>query len=758
MKTYCFLFLLLIYFKLSVGQQMRKPLPYMNPNLLIEKRVEDLLNRMTLKEKVYQMCALRLGDGDEIFKSSGNYSVAYIREQMADHGVGHISCPTTDMTESNSVKTINEIQKVAVEETRLGIPTLVNDEALHGIKGSGASSYPQAIALSCTWNLPLMAEIGDAIGQEALSRGIRQILSPVLDLARDPRHGRMEETYGEDPFLASKFGVEYIKNVQNHGIICAPKHFLANFAGEAGRDSKEINLSERELREIHLVPYQAAIIEAKAKSLMAAYNSIDGIPCHANKWLLDDVLRKEWKFTGFVVSDWSGINHLYGTHRVVNSLDDAAIMASNAGLDVDLPRLKSYLTLIESVKEGKIKETDIDENVKRILRVKFEIGLFEHPYIDIKDSTKVQDISKYRQLALKAAEQSIILIKNKGKVLPLKAGKIAVIGPNADKLQLGGYSARNVKGLTPYQAIENEFRNVATVLYAKGCNLTGNDKTGFPNAISTAKQADVIILVMGGSYGLTGGESQDRVDLNLMGVQEELINEIALLGKPVIVVLNDGRPSTMSHWVDKVDGIVMMFFAGEEGGKALAEILSGKVNPSGKLTVTFPRNTGQLPMPLLCRPYGREGTLAEYPELEKEKPFTTEKLNRYYPLYPFGYGLSYSNFEYSVPSFSKDTLSIGDSISINVNIANNSQFNGDEIVQFYFTDLICRISQPQKRLIGFKRITIPAGEIKTVHFNLTYNDLAFLNEKYQKEVDPGDFEIFIGKNATEGIIKRITVK
>lgn len=728
--------------------------PYKDASLSIEERVEDLLKRMTIEEKVYQMCAIRLGEGDEIFKTSGKYNPSFVKEQMGSHGIGHVSCPTSDMDASNSVKTINAIQKIAVENTRLGIPVIVNDEALHGIKGKGATSYPQAIALSCTWDLELMGRIGKAIGEEAADRGIRQVLSPTLDLARDPRHGRMEETYGEDPLLAGLFGKEYIKGVQSHGIICSPKHFVANFVGEGGRDSKNISISERELREIHLLPFQMAIKEAKAKSIMAAYNAIDGIPCHANRWLLTDILRDEWGFKGYTVSDWSGVPHICNMHHATSSIEEAAIRASISGLDVDLPRIKTFKTLIESVKKNKIAEKDIDENVRRILRTKFELGLFESPYIKEK-SKKEQNIpEKYRSLALEAAEKSIVMLKNDG-ILPIKeVSTIAVIGPNADKLQLGGYSSIGVTGPTPYKAIAKEFSG-KTILYAKGCNLKDSDRSGFKEAIETAKKSDICIMVMGGQDWVTGGETNDRTTLKLMGVQEELIENIANLNKPIIVVLIDGRPVKMTKWKDKVNGIFMMFYGGEEGGTALAEILSGKVNPSGKLTVTIPQNVGQLPMPLMNRPYGREGNFADSP-LNNDIPY--RKTNRYNPLYPFGYGLSYSTFKYSDIEMSKESLSSTDTLHVSIDITNASSTEGDEIIQLYLTDECCRISPYTRVLKQFHRINLKAGQTKTVTFDIPYKEFSFLNESFIPEVESGFHEIFIGRNSLDGTSEKVELK
>lgn len=707
---------------------------------------------MTLEEKVYQMSALRLGEGDEIFETSGNYSMDDIRRKFGKRGVGYLSCPTTDMTARNAVVTGNQIQKIAIEETRLGIPVIIDAEALHGCRATGATSYPQSIALSCTWNVDLMAQIADAIGQETYSRGINQVLSPTLDLARDPRHGRMEECYGEDPFLASRMGVEFIKGVQKHGVICSPKHFLANFVNDGGRDSGNAGMSERELREIHMPPFRAAVEEAGVKSLMAAYNSVDGVPCSANRWLLTDVLRGEWGFDGFVVSDWSAVNHAHAHLRIAPTPLETAALCAKAGMDVELPRLKWYAKLTDMIKEGKITEEDINTNVRHILRVKFQMGLFEHPYVDEKLAEKLCDAPQFRNLAREAARQSIVLLKNEKNQLPLNGvHKLAVVGPNATVAQLGGYSAKGVKGVSPLEGIKNIFGKQVEVSYAKGCGLTGNDTSGFADAVKCVQDADACVMVMGGANWTTGGETRDRNSLDLMGVQEELILEISKTGKPLIVVLVEGRPVTMTRWMDKADAIVMMFFAGEEGGNALAEILSGKVNPSGKLTVSYPRTVGDLPMCLLHRPYGREGNVVEYGQ-------NAMPASRYFPLYPFGYGLSYTTYEYKNLRLAKDKLTKDEEIRFSIDITNTGNMDGDETVQVYLTDLYCRITQSEKQLKAFQRMHVPAGQTKTVSFTLPYSALSFLNERLQPEVEAGEFELLVGPNCMQGATQRFAVQ
>ena len=668
-----------------------------------------------------------------------------IRMKFGSHGIGHLSCPTTDMPAAQAASVGNSIQKIAVEETRLGIPVIIDAEALHGCRATGATSYPQSIAMACTWNPDLMGEVADAIGQETYSRGIRQVLSPTLDLARDPRHGRMEECYGEDPYLASCFGAEFIKGVQKYGIICTPKHFVANFVSDGGRDSGNIGLSERELRELHLVPFEKAVKEAGVRSIMAAYNSIDGIPCAANRWLLNDVLREEWGFDGFVVSDWSGVSHTHGWLKIAPTSGEAAAMCAKAGLDLELPRAREYVRLEEMVRQGKISEEDIDKNVRRILRMKFQIGLFENPYTDESDAEELCDAPQFRQLARKAARESIVLLKNDNGVLPLgNVDKIAVIGPNADKVQLGGYSAKGVKGISPLDGIRKVFGDKVQISYARGCDFTGTGKEGFSEAVRKASEADVCVLAMGGENWTTGGETRDRNSLDLMGVQEDLILEISKTGKPVIVVLIGGRPVTMTRWMDRADGIIMMFYAGEEGGTALAEILKGDVNPSGKLAISYPRNTGDLPMCLYHRPYGREGNIVEYGQ--KAMPGS-----RYFPLYPFGYGLSYTGYEYSGLTIEDTSVSPGEDVRFSVKVTNTGNMDGDETVQVYLTDRYCRISQSEKKLKAFRKVHIPAGETRTVSFVLPYSALSFLNERLEPEVEPGDFELFVGTNCNSGV-------
>ena len=722
--------------------------PYKNKDLSIEKRVNDLLKRMTLEEKVYQLCPVYLSEGDEIYKSTKEYSIDRAREFILK-GYGSVSIPTREMYARKSAETVNSLQRIAMEESRLGIPLLLNEEALHGMVGRGACSFPQPIALASTWDLELMTKIGDAIGKEISTRGCNQVLSPTLDLGRDPRHGRFTETYGEDPLLVALMGGEYIKEVQKYNIACTPKHLLANFVGEGGREGANIEFSERALRETHLYPFEYAIKECDVLGVMPAYNAINGIPCHANKWLMDDVFRKEWGFKGLFVSDWSGVMHLSSSHYVANGLEDAAVLAVSSGVDIDLPRGACYPKLYDAVNNKKISEKDIDQSVRRILWLKFRLGLFENPYADPQEAEKFQDHKTHRNLALEAAQKSIVLLKNDG-TLPINNNikKIAVIGPNANVVRLGQYSATGVKAVSPLQGLKNMFGDDVEINYEQGVDIKKASQENIDKAKNIANNSDLTIMFMGGSDWGTGAESQDRADLKLMGKQEEFIRQIAELGKPIVVVLVDGRPVIVRDWIDKVNALVMMWFAGEEGGNAIAGIIKGDVNPSGKLPCSFPMFTGQLPLYYSHYPFGRESHTAEIIGQKNNK-------KRYDPQFPFGYGLSYTSFEYSDIEV-KNNNSLKPELTIK--IKNTGDFDGDEVVQLYLTSKISRIVRPVKQLRYFERVSLKPGEEKSISFNLQEKDFMIMNENSKPELDKGEYTVLIGKDSQNGKSTIINVK
>jgi len=740
---------------------------YLNTDLSVEERVEDLLSKMTLEEKIGQLKArglrfwrifFNLFDGlpedkmrrfRSLFISMFSKERDLLREVTADHvrkhwrellekekhGIGMLTVITRSFSPKESAELANKIQKFALEETRLGIPVMIHDECLHGCMAKGSTIFPQSIALASTWNPSLMEEIAIAIGKETRARGIHQCLSPTINIARDPRCGRTEETYGEDPYLASVMAVSFVKGVQSQKVVCTPKHFVANFVGDGGRDSNVIHFSERILREIYFPAFRACVQKANALSIMAAYNSLDGIPCSCNKWLLSDVLREEWGFKGFVVSDYNSVLHIYTKHKVAETKAEAAKKAIETGLDMELPETDCYEELLDLVKKGKLSEKVIDEAVRRIFRVKFWLGLFENPYVDPEYAEKICDCEEHRKLALKAAREAIVLLKNDG-VLPLSKDlrSIAVIGPNADKIRLGGYSGYGVKVVTPLEGIKNKVSKDTKVHFAEGCKVTGSSREGFEEAVKIAKRSDVAVLFVGNSEE-TEGEGRDRCNLDLPGVQENLIKNICDTGTPVVVVLINGSAITMTKWLNDVQAVVEAWYLGEEGGNAIADVLFGDYNPGGKLPITFPKTVGQLPLYYNYKPTGR---IYDYVDLRGKQP-----------LFPFGHGLSYTEFEYSNLKIHPEKISPKGKVNISVDVKNIGKYKGDEVVQLYIHDAVATIANPVKELKGFKRITLEPGEKETVNFTLTSEDLASYDVNMNLVVEPGVFEVMVGSSSED---------
>lgn len=639
------------------------------------------------------------------------------------------------------------IQSVALKQTRLGIPAFLQSEALHGLWDPESSCFPQAVAMASTWDLELMGRVADRIGREARARGNRMLFSPVLDLARDPRHGRAEECYGEDPTLAARFGVAYVRGVQAHKVICTPKHFAANFVGPGGRDSGDVEISERELREVHLVPYEAAVREAGALGIMAAYNSINGVPCAANRWLLDTVLRKEWGFRGVVVSDWSAVRHTFGNLKTAPDRMTAARNCLSAGMDMDLPRPMLYVNLHEEVKAGRLDVKVLDAAVRRVLMAKAAIGLLD-PGEDISDPDEAERLAKdveRKSLPLAVARKAIVLLKNDKRVLPLanSVKRLAVIGPNASVLRLGGYTARGVTGPTPLEAIRARFGAATEILHAEGCTLVSEDAAvgdqKMAEAVETARRADVCVLAMGGNYGVTGGESQDRLRVELAGRQEELIKAVAAVGKPVVVVLVNGHATAVGAWIDRVDGLLCAWYGGSEGNTALAEVLAGDVNPSGHLPVTFPKDTGQVPMTYDMRRNGREGGYAGINPKHLEG-------DRYDPQFPFGFGLSYTTFAFSDLQLSSPRAVEGVPTQVQVKVSNTGDRAGETVVQLYVSAEWQPIVPRARRLCDFARVALQPGESRAVTMTLQTKDLSHLDQDLRPTFGPSAFKVSVGEH------------
>jgi beta-glucosidase len=715
-----------------------------NPDPGVEQEVNDLLGQMTLDEKVRQLCSLRFGVKKNAFTDSGEFTPEILHKFLGTSGVGSVSLPLAKMDAHAITEATNLIQRISAENTRLRIPPIIDGEGFHGLRANGSCIFPTGIALAATWNPDLIHTIATIVGSEAHSLGVRRIFAPILDLSHDPRHGRTEETYGEDPLLAARLGVAFVTGLQSQDVISTPKHFLANFVGEGGRDSGDIELSERSLRELYMVPFKAAVTEGGALGIMCAYNSINGVPCACNHWLLTDVLRGEWNFQGAVVSDWGAIpNSVTDLHA--NTRGEAARRAVTAGTDIETPRLDVYdSTLAGEVRAGRCKQEVVDEAVRRVLRLKLRLGLFDQPYNDPGRAVAIADTASDRQVALLAARESIVLLKNEHSILPLSPSlkTIAVIGPNASAAVLGGYSPEVVKAVSPLEALASHLGGNVALTHAKGCELLGDNTDGFAKATEAAQQCDASILFLGGSTE-TAGEQRDRADLDLTGKQEALIEAVSKVGKPIVVVLIAGGPVTMTHWINHVDAVVMAWYAGEEGGNAIAEVLTGVCNPSGHLPITFPLYTGQLPMPYNHRPYGRAATTLEVPGANDSL--------RYSPQFPFGFGLSYTKFAYSDLSITPRQISSDGTVQIRVKVTNIGERNGDDVVQLYLSYVVCRITQPVERLCAFKRIFLAAGDSQVVSFTLRRSDLMFLNEELKPEVNIGSYSILVGSNSRDGL-------
>jgi beta-glucosidase len=839
---------------------------YKDSRLPVDVRVNDLLSRITLEEKFWQLFMLA---------GSLDGGVQRYRDGAFGFQIGTF-CDSLD-----AVTCINNIQRHFVENTRLGIPVIPFEEALHGLTQKGTTSFPQAIGLAATFDTSLMHAVSGAIASECRARGIRQVLSPVVNIASDVRWGRVEETYGEDPFLASEMGVAFVSEFEKQGIITTPKHLIAN-VGDGGRDSYPIHFDERLLREIYLPPFAACIRRGGSRSIMTSYNSLDGTPCSASDWLNNKWLKKELGFTGFIISDAGGVGGANVLHFTAKNYPDATEKVLKGGLDVIFQTSFDHFGLFfPTFRDGRIPRDVIDSAVARVLRAKFEIGLFEQPYMNASDSISAPELAKHRQLARKATQESIVLLKNDKNALPLSRNlkTIAVLGPDAADVRLGGYSGPGNNKVSILDGIKNKVAGTAQVVYALGCSrvstdyqtvpseyltcmqgdtlkngllgayfdnirlegtpvftrvdsriqfqwtlfspdparlpydfysvrwtgrlkapatgaykigIDGNDgyrlyidnvlvidnwrkvscrtlttdyhfekgkdydlrieyfeptgnawfrliwNYGVPSsgdstmndAVKLAVQSDVAVVVV----GIEEGEFRDRAFLNLPGRQEELINRVAATGKPTVVVLVGGSAITMSNWLDNVPAVLDVWYPGEDGGDAVADVLFGDYNPAGRLPITFPVAEGQLPLVYNHKPTGRGD---DYLNLTGQ------------PLFPFGYGLSYTQFDYGDLQFSKERISVGDTAIVRLNVTNIGAMEGDEVVQLYIRDELASMARPITELKGFQRIHIRPGESQTLRFVINPEMLSMLDKDLKSVVEPGDFRIMIGASSKD---------
>ncbi|MFC1490855.1 glycoside hydrolase family 3 N-terminal domain-containing protein [Candidatus Latescibacterota bacterium] len=745
----------------STQQDTGEP-AYKNPNLSVEERVDDLLGRMTLEEKVAQIrCAYNVPN---LYEEGTHTIVTETMEQLFPDGMGRIERLIMDLEPREAALHANALQKYLVEETRLGIPAILNGEGLHGHMARDATTFPMSVGLASTWDPALHEEIFTAVAKEMRAVGIHQILGPVLGLARDPRFGRVEEMLGEDPWLVSEMGMAAVRGYQGvpalsdpDRIISTVKHFAVYSQPEHGINYSPGNFSERVIRENFLLPFEKTIKEAGALSVMAAYQEIDGIPAHANRWLLTDVLRDEWGFEGVVVADWNGIEMLMSRHYVAADIKDAVKQALEAGVDMDLPNGDPYGNLVEMVAEGMVSEAEIEKAVKRELTLKFKIGLFENPYIDPDRASEIVNSDEHKELARKAAEKTMVLLKNEKNLLPLDVNKIksiAVIGPNASGPHHGGYSYEPRVGTGILEGIQAKVGDQIQVNYALGCKITENVpgwneyEVVFPDpeenrrlireAVTVARRSDVALLVIGGNESTCreaweNDHPGDRNSIEMLGEQNELVQAILATGKPVIVFLINGRPLAINEVAETVPAIVECWYLGQEGGHAAADVLFGDVNPGGKLPITFPRSTGHIPA------YYNHKPATDQDYLWEERT----------PLFPFGYGLSYTTFEYGAPSVSPVSIPVNGSTTVSVDVKNTGDRAGDEVVQLYIRDEVSSVTRPVKELRGFKRITLEPGESQTVSFEITPDMLQFYDREMNRVVEPGTFNIMVGGNSVD---------
>ena len=736
---------------------------YLDPKSAVDERACDLLSRMTLEEKVRQMGMLM---SSEVLKD-GKFSAALAQRVLTQKGIGCVFEPRLDP--ASSARAVNKIQKYLTNKSRLGVPAMIISECSHGHQAPESTMFPAVIGLASTWDPDLVGKMASVAALEASAVGVRQSLSPDLDLGREPRWGRVEETYGEDPYLCSRLAVAYIKGLQGKGpgidsnhVVATAKHFAAHGSPAGGLNMAPVAVGMRELRSLYLPPFKAAVTEARALSIMPAYHEIDGIPCSKSKLLLTNILREEWGFKGYVFSDFHAIEMLATFHRTAADLGEAGRQALEAGLDVEAPRIKGFgKNLLDLVKKGEVEIETIDRAVLRILRVKFLAGLFENPYPDPERAVALTNCDKHRRLARKVACESIVLLKNKGDLLPLRRDllSIAVIGPNADAIQFGGYSYYKENGVTTLRGIQKTVSRKTQVHYAAGCGVFELSKSGFSSAVKAAEAAEVAVVCVGGvsrmNFGAKGrpiheqdktklptcGEESDRAELDLPGVQQQLVEAVVATGTLTVVVLINGRPLSILWIAENVPAILEAWYPGEQGGNAIADILFGKENPSGKLPVAIPRCVGQVPVFYNQKPSGRgyyhQPGMPGRPG--KDYVFTTPE-----PLYEFGYGLSYTKFKYSNLRVTPTTIDPGGQVRVSVDIRNSGSREGKEVVQLYLRDLVSSVTTPVKVLRGFKKINLKPNQGRTVNFVLSAKDLALLDEYMEWIVEPGVFEVMVG--------------
>lgn len=758
--------LILLFISISLTGIFAQPSPYKNPKLSPDVRAKDLLTKMTIDEKIAQLQCMwskkpyvTIGKFNEanaakVFKY-GLGQIARINEPLPDSIAGKylIQHPKDGATLYNAV------QKYFIEKTRLGIPVMVHEEGLHGQQSQDATNFPTPMALASSWNENLISEVFANVAEEIRARGGHQVLAPVVDVVRDPRWGRTDETFGEDPYLISRLAIAEIKALQGTGEYLKPnkvaatlKHFGVHGQSEGGVNVAPSNIDKRTSYEVFFAPFKACIKQAAVMNIMPCYNELFGIPVHANKSLLTDLVRNKWGFRGLFVSDYSGVANLNNLHFVAPTMADAGVMAFNAGIDIETPDAEGFTHLKSALSQNKITMAQLNEHVLRVLVTKFRLGLFENPYVDAQKTNEIVATSQKRAIAYKAATEGMVLLKNNNNFLPLdksKVNTIAFIGPNADKCILGAYSDKAKFNISPLQAIKEKYGNDIKILYAEGVKITDkNDwfadtirladpvanQQKILEAVEVAKQADVVVLFVGGNEstnreGWLESHLGDLPTLELLSNQNDLIKAIVNTGKPTCAFVNSGPPMDISYLNSAVPAIMQCWFLGQEGGYAMVDALFGTINPSGKLPITFARSTGHIPAYYNYKPSARRGYNLGF-EVS--------------PLYTFGHGLSYTSFRYSNLRISAPAMKKNSTVTVSVDVKNTGNRSGAETVQMYIRDMFSSVTRPVKELKGFKKVHLAAGETKTVSFTITPELLSFYDVNMNWIIEPGDFKIMVG--------------
>jgi beta-glucosidase len=742
----------------------------------ISNRIIQLVNAMSLEEKVAQLsCVARTPEAPWLLDSPPVDAALELVSRYPD-GIGQLGRPSQRLGPAAAAGLTNAIQETLSSKTRLGVPALFNEEGVHGHTAVGATMYPTAIALASTWDVDLIEEVFTAVAQEVRARGSNYVYAPVLDIATDPRWGRLEETFGEDPHLVSSLGLAAVRGLQGDAwdipsdrVLACAKHFAGHGSPEAGMNAAPLHAGQRELREHHLAPFAQVVSKGQVGALMAAYHEIDGVPCHTNRWLLTELLRNEWGFRGMVSSDGFGVPQLIDVHHVAEDVDQAGRMALMAGVDCEVPEPRCFSTLADQVRSGLVPIEAIDRAVARVLTAKDRLGLLDEvPQVDVARATEIVNSPEHRKLAHRAALRSVTLLTNEASLLPLDPNayqQIAVIGPNAADLHLGGYSRDGGPGVSVLAGLQDRF-GVDRIEYAEGCRISDGPAGGaewwadevYPSpakdqperiaqARALAERSDLVILAIGGNEatareGWALNHLGDRTSLSLPGEQESLVAEVTATSTPTIALVMGGRPLDLRRVVEQCEAALQIWYQGQEGGHAVAAILAGDENPSGKLPVTFPGSVGRVPF-----------TYRDKPSKERGYLFAARE-----PLFPFGHGLSYTEFSYANPFADPAVIGPEQTATASVDLTNTGSRAGIEIVQCYVHDLVASVTRPTQWLVGFKPVHLEPGETKMVSFPIGPTDLSLLDSSMKRVVEPGAFEIRIGTSSAIYVSAELAVR